>query len=520
MYVLRIVFIAAITMSMNLYGDITAAQLSKVFKINKYNAGKLFTNKIITVTGEVAGVTSKNGALLLGLKGSGALMVVCQFPESDAVKLIQLKTGQNTIISGLCKGGDSEGVLLVNCKFINRSQAVKKSVAASNSRKFTRGKIAQFRKSIIIVEGRESNGTGFFCKLLNGKNVIVTNAHNIWKNKNIKFKCNDGGIIKVRGCYFEPNRDIAFITLADPEKYPSLEIDKESGTTPVNTPVCVLGNSLGAGVTTEIYGALTAVGPDKIESSARFVSGNSGSPIISLKSGKVLGVATYATIENVDSLVNASFSGIRRFGYRIDNCNLKKLQRYKRTCLKKDIQMEEDLDDHILEIKELIKILQYEPPVKRYLVTTVSTQAGGGLRFGESIDEYQVKNRGGVWSKQRKKRIAYKDKNKNSLKIFDRKLDRKLEDIPGMKDFVRSWNNQFVVNSRYYADKESNHLVSYTAYYNLLKNTKRELDKFNKKYKYYTYNYSMLKKVNQRKYNLYSKLCDEFDSAFDKFEVK
>ena len=40
-----------------------------------------------------------------------------------------------------------------------------------------------------------------------------------------------------------------------------------------------MSNSLGDGVTTEIYGRITAIGPEKVETSARFVGGNSGNTI-------------------------------------------------------------------------------------------------------------------------------------------------------------------------------------------------------------------------------------------------
>jgi hypothetical protein len=54
---------------------------------------------------------------------------------------------------------------------------------------------------------------------------------------------------------------------------------------------------------------------------APFQPGNSGSPIIHLKTGKVIGVATYLTIKKYDAATKEVLKApvIRRFGYRLDS---------------------------------------------------------------------------------------------------------------------------------------------------------------------------------------------------------
>ena len=54
---------------------------------------------------------------------------------------------------------------------------------------------------------------------------------------------------------------------------------------------------------------------------APFVPGNSGSPIIYLKSGQVIGVATYALIRKYDAVTKEQVKEpvVRRFGYRLDS---------------------------------------------------------------------------------------------------------------------------------------------------------------------------------------------------------
>jgi hypothetical protein len=85
--------------------------------------------------------------------------------------------------------------------------------------------------------------------------------------------------------------------------------------------VAVLGNANGDRVITPFAGKLVAIGPDRVEVTAEFVKGNSGSPIIHLKSGKLLGIATYAHIVKVDSITGRPLNEpeVKRFGYRLDS---------------------------------------------------------------------------------------------------------------------------------------------------------------------------------------------------------
>ena len=58
-----------------------------------------------------------------------------------------------------------------------------------------------------------------------------------------------------------------------------------------------------------------------MEVDAPFQPGNSGSPIIHLKTGKVIGVATYLTIRKYDNATKQPVKEpiVRRFGYRLDS---------------------------------------------------------------------------------------------------------------------------------------------------------------------------------------------------------
>ena len=72
---------------------------------------------------------------------------------------------------------------------------------------------------------------------------------------------------------------------------------------------------MGAGAFTKLSGSVLAVGPERIEVSARFVPGNSGSPILNNR-GEVLAVASYLQQVGADSPIyeGTRFNRVRRFG--------------------------------------------------------------------------------------------------------------------------------------------------------------------------------------------------------------
>jgi hypothetical protein len=89
----------------------------------------------------------------------------------------------------------------------------------------------------------------------------------------------------------------------------------------IGDEVIVLGNSLGSGVVTELKGKVTGIGPELIEVDAKFVSGNSGSPIIQVKTKKLIGIATFSEMRSMEGFgKDSKFNKVeRRFAYRLDN---------------------------------------------------------------------------------------------------------------------------------------------------------------------------------------------------------
>ncbi len=180
-------------------------------------------------------------------------------------------------------------------------------------------KMDEFRESLVLVEGSIGVGSGFIAEI-KGKKYIFTNAHVVVGNKGVKFTNADGDRLKTKGLYFNRDRDIAILPLdiAKNDMKPLIIHDGVSKLK-IGTRVYVMGNSAGGGTFTKLAGKVKSIGADRIEVNAKFVGGNSGSPIMT-GDGRVIGIATYAQRSRQTWVnKNTEFSKVRRFGYRIDN---------------------------------------------------------------------------------------------------------------------------------------------------------------------------------------------------------
>ena len=173
--------------------------------------------------------------------------------------------------------------------------------------------------SLVFVSGTVGAGSGFIGQL-RGTTFLFTNAHVAAGVKGAGFKTLEGTQVQLGTPAIATGHDIFLATLA-PGK-PAIEImigvDQNAA---VGDGVVVLGNAEGGGVINTIIGKIVGIGPDRVEVDAPFQPGNSGSPIIHLKSGKVIGVATYLTIKKYDSATKEVLATpvVRRFGYRLDS---------------------------------------------------------------------------------------------------------------------------------------------------------------------------------------------------------
>jgi Trypsin-like peptidase domain len=176
---------------------------------------------------------------------------------------------------------------------------------------------SSYSKYLLLVEGDRGRGSASIIEF-RGNPLIVTNAHVLSGNNRVDFRTLNNRVLTAGTFGVARDVDIAVFTQDEMEGGLKILEDADQNAA-VGDEILVLGNSLGKAVATELRGKIVGIGPELIEVDAKFVSGNSGSPIIHVKSGKVIALATFATWQEPDPLVEDSpFKEVRRFGVRID----------------------------------------------------------------------------------------------------------------------------------------------------------------------------------------------------------
>ncbi len=176
---------------------------------------------------------------------------------------------------------------------------------------------------LVIITCRGERGKRFgsgFVATMDGKTYIFTNQHVILGADKISFKTATGATLRPRRVELSMTRDIARLELEAPD---GLAI---SDVVEMNNPVAVFGNSEGAGVGTELYGVVNGVGSELLETSAEFVSGNSGSPVLN-QNQEVLGIAAYVRVSSRHAMKEGTQfeNKTRRFCYRLTGVSWKEV---------------------------------------------------------------------------------------------------------------------------------------------------------------------------------------------------
>ena len=181
--------------------------------------------------------------------------------------------------------------------------------------------VPEITACLVEIRGDKGSGTGFFAEI-RGKSFIVTNQHVLSGNETIEFYASNGETITVGNIFGAEDYDVALIQVDSPPAILPIkeEIDKLKLE---NKKVIIPGNALGDGVFSAIKGKVLAVGPQLVEVDAKFVSGHSGSPIITkdiLGHYTVLGVATFTKTTKLQGRDQLSrYDETRWYGYRLDN---------------------------------------------------------------------------------------------------------------------------------------------------------------------------------------------------------
>ncbi len=173
------------------------------------------------------------------------------------------------------------------------------------------------QKSMVIIETARGRGSGFILNM-QGRKYLVTNDHVLRGGLPFRATLIDGTRLVTARVEVENTRDLVRLPLLKSDRLAALRLASRDPL--IGEPVGVFGNSDGASVVTGIPGRILGIGPAAIEVDARFVQGNSGSPIV-LADGSVVGVATFVTLspQARDWVKRGTrFSNVRRFGVRFN----------------------------------------------------------------------------------------------------------------------------------------------------------------------------------------------------------
>lgn len=148
--------------------------------------------------------------------------------------------------------------------------------------------------AFIIIKGKEGSGSGFICR--DGTRTwLYTNIHVAADLQQPTFTRLGNSAVVPGAAEAAGGPDIVRFALPEAPGHPLELMTEVDNNVRIGDEVVVLGNSGGGGVVTNLKGEVRGIGPDRLEVTAEFIPGNSGSPIVHVKTGKVIGIATYLT---------------------------------------------------------------------------------------------------------------------------------------------------------------------------------------------------------------------------------
>ena len=177
------------------------------------------------------------------------------------------------------------------------------------------GPFEKVRPSLVTIRTPDGVGSGFIA-VMDNERWLITNEHVLGGQTNVIVKSLDGTVINVSDRVdVSIAQDLVRFRVSD-----NLQglVFRESRAR-MSEKIWVYGDSDGEGVVTSLPGVVLGVGGTKIEISAEFVTGNSGSPVVD-QEGNVIGVATYVQKSKEEWFrEDTRFSKVRRFAVTINH---------------------------------------------------------------------------------------------------------------------------------------------------------------------------------------------------------
>ncbi len=174
--------------------------------------------------------------------------------------------------------------------------------------------------ALVVISSEQSEGSGFIAEM-RGRTFLITNIHVLGGSRGASIQTLDGAEITLPSYgYISERRDIAIVPIE--WEGPTLPLSQSLSFDEVGIgqAVTVMGNSDGARVASRLKGKVRGLGPNELEVSAKFVPGNSGSPIMHDALGKVIAIASHLKDFSAKTkwTEDSEKADIRRFGYRLD----------------------------------------------------------------------------------------------------------------------------------------------------------------------------------------------------------
>ncbi len=257
------------------------------------------------------------------LEGSENTELSIDFTGMNMLKAIQ------TVAAAI--GGEADfqtkGVVIVEeGRVVHESDSNPEEPTSTKSSKRDKDPLFSFSDisyALVFVENGDGRGSGFIAKM-DDTVYFISNQHNLFGAESLELNTMDGKTLKPKEFEYHKNLDLIRMKLSEDSLENLVVLTLSEKTPSTDDPIFVYGNSAGGDVATELDGKIIGVGPTSIEVNAKFVPGNSGSPILN-RQGEVIGVASYATSgaefekgSPYEKLFKGTrFSKVRRYGIRI-----------------------------------------------------------------------------------------------------------------------------------------------------------------------------------------------------------
>ena len=239
--------------------------------------------------------------------------------------------------------------------------------------------------ALVVISSNQSGGSGFIGEMRN-KTFLITNIHVLGLAGDASIQTLDGTNLELPAyAYLSAERDVAIVPLQWEGEVLPVSDSLGEDNLKMGTRITVMGNSDGARVATRLKGTIEGIGPDELQVSAKFVPGNSGSPVVHDTSGKVVAIASYMRDLSAKTkwTEDTELADIRRFGYRLDG-----EVKWERVQLA-DLYEQAEAFNHFKDRTEVISHIAYMMEFERMIMTSYRSHQSLGHLLEDFDGDFQ-----------------------------------------------------------------------------------------------------------------------------------